>query len=127
MRWPAILVVGALVSGAAHAAEPFQVVELPLPKAVARPQALRLKVTAGALPRGALLFVTTGDGRLVGTVAPSGTMQAGLQYELPLPAGAANGATVRLHLQMRTPGGALRAPAANEVLGLSLAYVPITD
>jgi len=127
MRWPAILIVGAFLSGAAHAAEPFEVVELPLPEAAAGQQALRLKLTAGALPRGALLYVTTEDGELVGTVASSEPMKAALENELPLPRDAAKGATVRLRLQMRTRDGALRAPTADEVLGLALVYVPVTD
>ena len=127
MRWPAILVVGALLGGAAHAAEPFEVVELPLPRALAGPQALRLKVTAGALPRGALLYVTTADGELVGTVPSSQPMKAGLENELPLPKDAASGATLRLRLQMRTQNGALRPPTADEVLGLALVYVPVAD
>ena len=122
MRWPAILVVGALLGGAAHAAEPFEVVELPLPRALAGPQALRLKVTTGAL-----LYVTTADGELVGTVPSSQPMKAGLENELPLPRDAARGATIRLRLQMRTQNGALRRPTADEVLGLALVYVPVTD
>lgn len=127
MRWLAILIVGALSSGPLHAAEPFKMVELSLPQAAAGAQALRLKITAGALPRGALLYVSTEDGEAVGAVPSSLPMKSGLENELPLPKRAAKSATVRLRLQMRTPGGTLRAPTADEVLGLSLVYVPVTE
>ena len=127
MRWRSLLMAGALLMGPARAAEPLKVIELPLPRAAVGQEALRLKLTAGSLPRGALLRVTTEDGRPIGTVSPFGTVPAGQDYELALPKGAANGATVRLQIQIQTPNSSPRAPTADEILGLSLVYVPVTE
>jgi hypothetical protein len=130
MRWRPICLVGMLLlAGAADQAEPSDVIVLTPPRAAVAREAIWLKVTVGPLPRGALLRVTTEDGRPVGTISPFGATarQTSQDYTLPLPKSAGAGAPVRLRLELQEPNGTSRAPKPGEVLGVSPVYVPVSD
>jgi hypothetical protein len=130
MRWHPICLVGMLLLvGPAGAAESSGVIELTPPRAAVAREAIWLKVTIGRLPRGALLRVTTEDGRLVGTISPFGATlgQAAQEYTLALPRNVTEGAVVRLRLDLEEPNGTSRAPNSGEVLGVALVYVPVSN
>lgn len=123
-----ILVGMAMLAGVGQAlgSESSTVITLTPPRAALAQEALWLKVTVGVLPRGALLRINREDGRSVGSVAPHGGTAALIpqDYTLALPKDIVVDGTVRLHLQMRTSDGNLRAPTPKEVLGTELVYVP---
>ena len=79
--------------------------------------------------RALALSVSSEDGKLVGTITPFGATvgQTSLDYTLPLPKSAASGGPVRLRMEMLKPGDASRPPTPNEVLGVQLVYVPVSD
>ena len=112
--------------GRAVGSESSAVITLTPPRAALAQEALWLKVTVGALPRGALLRINREDGRPVGSVAPHGDTAALIpqDYTLALPKDIVADGTVRLRLQMRTSDGNLRGPTPKEVLGTELVYVP---
>jgi hypothetical protein len=109
--------------------EPSKLLVLTPSRAAEPHEAIWLKVTVGPLPRGSRLSVTDEDGKLVGTITPfgAGVGQTSLDYTLPLPKSAASGGPVRLRMEMLKPGDASRPPTPNEVLGVQLVYVPVSD
>lgn len=130
MRWHAGGLVGLLLlAGAAGAAESAGTYVLTPPRAAAAREALWVRVTVGVLPRGALMRVTTHDGRLIGTISPFGTApgQGPQTYTLALPNDAAAGGAIRLRIEIRPRGGAWRAPTPDEVLSVTPAYVPVSN
>jgi hypothetical protein len=130
MRWLLICLVGLrLLVGAAGAMESSGVIELTPPRTVIAREAVWLKVTVGRFPRGALLRVTTEDGRLVGTISPFGATlgQTSQEYTLALPKEVTEGEVVRLRMEMEEPSGTSRQPRPGEVLGVALAYVPVSN
>jgi hypothetical protein len=61
------------------------VVELQPPHLTGVGEVLELQITAGPLPQGARLVVLTEEGRVLGSVFPSGP-STGLTHTLPVPA-----------------------------------------
>jgi hypothetical protein len=130
MRWYPLWFVGmCLLAGTAHGAELFESITLTPPRAAAPREAIWLKVTAGSLPRGSILRVTTEDGRPIGAITPFGATpgQTVQDYTLPLPKSVTDAAVIRLRIQMQQPNSTSRAPTPGELLGTSLIYVPIGD
>ena len=102
-------------------------VMLTVPHAPAVNEALRLKVSVGALPRGANIVVRTQDGKIAGTVSPFGSTArlSGGVYTISLSEEALQDGEVSLVLQLEQ-GGKVRAPSEEEFLGIELYYIPIT-
>ncbi|MGK7893238.1 MAG: hypothetical protein AB4372_06305 [Xenococcus sp. (in: cyanobacteria)] len=118
-----------LAGGGAYsqAADFTKQVTLTVPHPPAVNEALRLKVSVGALPPGANIIVRTQDGKIAGTVSPFGSTArlSGGVYTIPLSEDAVQDGEVSLVLQLEQ-GGKVRAPSEEEFLGIELYYIPIT-
>jgi hypothetical protein len=124
-------VVAALLGAAPGplAAEESQMVELTLPRPLARGDAVQLQVTTGPLRQGARLVVRSAAGDILGAV----TAAPGLRGPRPntatipiAPSAIANG-RVHLQLQLIEPRAPPRAPRSDEVQRLDLFVVPQPD
>jgi hypothetical protein len=126
-RLSAAVLVGLLVPLACTpAAEEATMIELAAPRAVASDEAVQIEVTAGPLPRGARLALTTEKGDMIGAVtpfAPPGA-RAATTATVPVPPSALVDGKLRLRLQVLEPGARPRPPRAGEVSRIELAIVP---
>ena len=124
----AILALFGLGSLRAIAAEDARTVELVLPHPAAANQAVVLLVTAGVLPRGATIDVTTPNGELMGTVSPFAVHggPAGTYTMAVIPSAIRDG-RVTVRLSLRGGGQPTRAPTVDEVPKLSLEFIPTTE
>ncbi|MFK0729762.1 MAG: hypothetical protein ACIWVG_00970 [Gloeotrichia echinulata HAB0833] len=104
-------------------------VTLTLPRTPAHNEAVRVVVSVGILPPDAMIVVRTMDGEIAGSVSPFGVRRgqpAGV-YMIPLPETAIKQGKVSLILELeQKDGGVVRAPTAQELLGVELVYIPIT-
>jgi hypothetical protein len=101
-------------------------VELTAPEATPA-QGLSVRLKVGALPRGALLEVLTGNHELIGTVSPFGSssFKEPLEYVLPWPEKLARSRRIKLLLVVRERNGEIRAPSSKELLQIELVSVPV--
>src|SRR5262249_49011808 len=101
---------------------------LTLPHAPARGEAIRVRVNAGVLPRGARLIVRTAAGKIVGTVSPYGIAsgsKAGT-YTIPVPMDALADGKVALSFELKDRDGKVRPPTRDELEGAELVLVPVS-
>ncbi|EGJ34404.1 MULTISPECIES: hypothetical protein [Moorena] len=112
-----------------HAADLAGQVTLALPRTPAHDEAVRVRISAGVLPRRSSIVVRSMDGRILGTVSPFGVRpgQPSGVYTIPLPERVLKDGKVSLVLQLKQKGAkGVRAPSAEEFLGAELVYIPIT-
>src|SRR5262249_25216468 len=107
------------------AAEEFSMIELVAPRAAARGEALELAVTAGPLPPGARLTLSTESGEVLGAVAPYSPERRAATATVPVPRSAV--VDGRLRLQVLEPRVAPRAPKPGEVQRLDLVVAPRSE
>lgn len=101
---------------------------LTLPRAPAPGEAIRARVNAGVLPRGARLIVRTAAGKIVGAVAPYGIAsgsKAGT-YTIPVPMDALADGKVALSFELKDKDGKIRPPTRDELEGAELVLVPVS-
>jgi hypothetical protein len=101
-----------------------QNLSLALPHPLGAGETAWIEVQLGAITRGHVVTVTTAAGQPLGTVAPFGARPAQdggtYTYTLPVPAEAIRDGHLALRLTISEPGGASRAPTAQEVRGVKL-------
>jgi len=126
--WLGILALAAC-SGLLHAEAKQRVYDLPLPRAAAAGEALVARVSVGPLKAHLRIIVRIRNGEIAGTVSPFGTQarQGPAIYTIPLPADAAKEGVVRLLLEVVEKNAPTRAPTDDEVRGITLAYIPVTN
>jgi hypothetical protein len=111
------------------AGEERRVVTLALPRPPAPGETVILRVTTGALPRGARVVVRLTDGEVLGAVSPFGVLpgrKAGPSM-IPLPEKAMANGKVQLVLEVEEKGQPPgRAPTRKEVEAVDLVFVPVT-
>jgi hypothetical protein len=93
---------------------------LALPHPLGAGESAFIEVQLGAISRGRVVTITTAAGQPLGTVAPFGASHSaqgsgGYTYTLPLPAAAIRDGRVDIRVTISQPGGAPRAPTAEEV------------
>jgi hypothetical protein len=112
-------------AGTVLGAETATVIDLAAPAAAAQGGAVELRVTAGPLPRGARLVLTTEAGEVLGAVAPFPPGgRSGSRATVPVPHAALTGGRLRLRLQVAGPGTPPRPPDPGEVERLELVATP---
>jgi hypothetical protein len=104
-------------------------VELTLPRAPARDEAVWLQIQAGVLAHGASIGVSSSDGELFGSVSPYGSIRGARSttYLVPLPKTAIVNGRLQLRLTVEEPGEPSREPRANEIESVVPIYVPVTN
>ena len=124
----AALTVGLLgLATSTLAAEEFSMIELVAPRAAARGEALELAVTAGPLPPGARLALSTESGEVLGAVAPYSPERRSTTATVPIPRSAIVDGRLRLRLQVLEPRAPPRAPKPGEVQRLDLVVAPRSE
>lgn len=127
LRLAAVAVVLALLALDANASAPGRAVTLALPHAPAAHQDVVLRVQAGFLKRGMEIDVYDAGGKLLGTVSPfaiRGHREAGA-YSIPL--GHAPPRRLRLRLVLTEFGEKPRAPTAQELRGVTVQFIDVTN
>lgn len=117
----------ALLAPGTDAAAPGRAVTLALPHAPAANQDVVLRVRAGFLKRGMAIDVYDAGGKLLGTVSPfaiRGHREAGT-YSIPL--GHAPPHRLRLRLVLTEFGEEPRAPTAQELRGVTVQFIDVTN
>jgi hypothetical protein len=123
-----VLLLGCLPAVAAGQPEPYKAVSVAVPRRTSADTALRLRVEAGPLPRGARLLVTLPGGQAVGMIEPFGAHAArqGGSYVLPLSEPLPEGDTLTVHVTLEErPSGARRAPSDEELKEIQVLLVPV--
>ena len=118
-RSAAACVLFALLAQSGHAAADDMTLTLPRPLRAG--ETAWIQVQVGAIGRQEI-DITTASGEMLGTISPFGVRSgrdAGT-YTLPLPANAISEGRVAVRLTISQPGGASRAPTAQEVRGVKL-------
>jgi hypothetical protein len=93
-----------------------KVVTLTMPKPLADGDQAIARVVIGSLPRRTRLTIRLPDGTTAGTILPYGrNAERGGAYTIPIPSIAVVSDTVTLHIELREPGGAKRAPTDREL------------
>jgi hypothetical protein len=105
-----------------------QVYDLPLPRAALSSEMLVARITVGPLKPHQRIIVRTRSGEIAGTISPFGAQarQTSGIYTIPIPDSAIKDGHVRLLLQLEQKDAPTRAPTAEEVLGITLTYIPAT-
>jgi hypothetical protein len=95
---------------------------LELPRPLTADQTAFVEVQVGPIGRGRTIEVTTASGQPLGTVSPFGvrTGQDAGTYPLPVPKDAIRDGRLSIRLTISQPGGAPRAPTADEVRSVKL-------
>jgi hypothetical protein len=101
-------------------AEESPVIELAAPRAAAGSQSVALAVTAGALPLGARLALSTEHGDILGAVAPYAPGARSTTATVPVPRSAIVDGRLRLRVEVLEPGAPPRPPRPGEVQRLEL-------
>jgi hypothetical protein len=112
----------ALNGNAAMAQDAARSMTLELPRALAAGETAYIEVQVGPIGRGRTIEVTTASGEPLGVVSPFG-VRAGQDagtYPLPVPSDAIRDGRLSIRLAISQPGGASRAPTADEVRGVKL-------
>jgi hypothetical protein len=116
----------ALNGNAALAQDAARRMTLDLPRALAASETAFIEVELGAIGRGRTIEVTTASGQPLGVVSPFG-VRAGQDagtYPLPVPKEAIRDGRLAIRLTISQPGGASRAPTADEVRSVKLGVGP---
>lgn len=103
---------------------------LALPRTRAADEQVAVRITVGELAKGARIVVKTGDGEVVGAVAPFGVLpgrKAGT-FLVPVPLAAVKDDKVILHLEVEESpqAGKKRAPTSTEVEAANLELMPVS-
>lgn len=111
---------------ATFAQESARNMTLELPRPLAAGETAFIEVQVGAIGRGRTIEVTTASGQPLGVVSPFGvrTGQNAGTYPLPVPKHAIRDGRLSIRLTISQPGGAPRAPGADEVRGVKLGVGP---
>jgi hypothetical protein len=122
----AILAHLALNGNAALAQDAARNLTLELPRPLAASETAFIEVQVGPIGRGRTIEVTTASGQPLGTVSPFGvrTGQDAGTYPLPVPQDAIRDGRLSIRLTISQPGGAPRAPTADEVRSVKLGVGP---
>ena len=99
---------------------------LELPRPLAAGETAFIEVQVGPIGRGRTIEVTTASGQPLGVVSPFG-VRAGQDagtYPLPVPQDAIRDGRLSIRLTISQPGGAPRAPTADEVRSVKLGVGP---
>jgi hypothetical protein len=112
----------ALNGNAAFAQDAARNMTLELPRPLAANETAFIEVQVGPIGRGRTVEVTTASGQPLGVVSPFGirTGQDAGTYPLPVPNEAIRDGRVSVRLTISQPGGAPRAPTADEVRSVKL-------
>jgi hypothetical protein len=118
----ALLAYLALNENAALAQDAARNMALELPRALAAGETAFIEVQVGPIGRGRTIEVTTASGQPLGVVSPFGvrTGQDAGTYPLPVPNDAIRDGRLSIRLTISQPGGAPRAPTADEVRSVKL-------
>jgi hypothetical protein len=116
----------ALNGSAALAQDAAQSMTLALPRPLAPDETAFIEVQVGPIGRGRTIEVTTASGQPLGVVSPFGvrTGQDAGTYPLRVPQDAIRDGRLSIRLTISQPGGAPRAPTADEVRGVKLGVGP---
>jgi hypothetical protein len=116
----------ALNGNTALAQDAARSMTLELPRPLTAGQTAFVEVQVGPIGRGRTIEVTTGSGQPLGTVSPFGVRsgQDAGTYPLPVPQDAIRDGRLSIRLTISQPGGASRAPTADEVRGVKLGVGP---
>ena len=89
---------------------------------------LAARVTIGPLKAHQRIVVRIRNGEIAGTIAPFGAKarQSSGLYTIPIPEAGISDGGVRLLLQLEQKDAPARAPTPEEVLGITLEYMPAT-
>jgi hypothetical protein len=113
-----------LASGgnAAFAQDAARSMTLELPRPLAAGETAFIEVRVGPIGRGRTIEVTTVSGQPLGVVSPFGvrTGQDAGTYPLPVPHEVIRDGRLSIRLTISQPGGAPRAPTADEVRSVKL-------
>jgi hypothetical protein len=112
----------ALNGSAALAQDAAQNMTLQLPRPLAANETAFIEVQVGPIGRGRTIEVTTASGQPLGVVSPFGVRsgQDAGTYPLPVPNDAIRDGRVSIRLTISQPGGAPRAPTADEVRSVKI-------
>jgi hypothetical protein len=112
----------ALNGNAAMAQDAARNMTLELPRPLAAGETAFIEVQVGPIGRGRTIEVTTASGQPLGVVSPFGvrTGQDAGTYPLPVPNDAIRDGRLSIRLTISQPGGASRAPTADEVRSVKL-------
>jgi hypothetical protein len=126
--WLFILVLAFAWPGPLFAAAKQQIYDLPLPRAIKSGEDLVARVSVGSLKAHLRIIVRIRNGEIAGTISPFGAQErhGPAIYTIPLSAGAVRDGVVRLLVEVEDKNAGTRAPTAEEVRGITLAYVPVT-
>jgi hypothetical protein len=103
-----------------------QSMTLQLPRPLAANETAFIEVQVGPIGRGRTIEVTTAAGQPLGTVSPFAVRtghDAGT-YPVPVPKEAIRDGRLSIRLSISQPGGAPRAPTADEVRSVKLGVGP---
>jgi hypothetical protein len=116
----------ALIGNAALAQDAARNMTLKLPRPLAAGETAFVEVQVGPIGRGRTIEVTTAAGQPLGTASPFGGRagQDAGTYPLPVPQDAIRDGRLSIRLTISQPGGAPRAPTADEVRGVKLGVGP---
>jgi hypothetical protein len=112
----------ALNGNAAMAQDAARSMTLELPRALAASETAYIEVQVGPIGRGRTIEVTTASGEPLGVISPFG-VRAGQDagtYPLPVPQEAIRDGHLSIRLTISQPGGAPRAPTADELRSVKL-------
>lgn len=126
--WLVLLALPLLWPGWLLAAAKQQIYDLPLPRTANPGEMLVARISVGPLKAHQRIIVRIRNGKIAGTVSPFGAhaRQGTGVYTIPLPVGAVRDGQVRLLLELVEKDAPARAPTADEVREVTLAYIPVT-
>jgi hypothetical protein len=126
--WFSVLVMAFAWTESLSAAAKQRTYDLPLPRAVRSGETLAVRVSVGPLKTHLRIIVRIRNGEIAGTVSPFGAQarQGPAIYTIPLAAGAVKDGVVRLLVEVEDKNAGTRAPTAEEVRNITLAYVAVT-
>lgn len=103
-----------------------KIYDLPLPRPAGPDEELVARVSAGPLKIHQRIVVRIRNGEIAGNVSPFGAQarQTPGVYTIPLPAAAVRDGAVRLLVEIEEKNIPPRAPTADEVRNITLAYIP---
>ena len=123
-----LVVMSFAYAGQSAAGQKQQVYNLEVPRAGGPGEMLVARVTAGPLKTHQRIIIRVRNGEIAGTVSPFGAQarQGSAVYTIPLPGDAVKDGTVRLLVEVEEKNAPTRAPTAEEVREITLAYIPAT-
>jgi hypothetical protein len=117
-----VLLALAATDTAAQDANVAQELTLALPHPLGAGETAFIEVQLGTVGKGHVINVTTAAGQRLGTISPFGARpgQSAGTYTLLVPSDAIRDGRIVIRLTVSRPGGASRAPTAQEVRGVKL-------